>query len=123
MTALKVPDFTINNAKELAEFLAKAQDWREIQLLTTAYPQWKDEAWYSLGKKDQEKIKKLKKWSDHPIAKKFPLGSSVQRIDDTEEQWGQVVDYWSAYGVEYVTFQIGTDTDWCQANQLKRSYQ
>jgi len=119
MTALKAPEFEINNAQELAEFLAQSQSWREIESLTTDYAQWKQEAWYALSKGDQQRIKKLKKWSNHPVAKQFPLGSTVQRVDDTEEQQGKVMDYWSAYDVDYVTFQVGSDTDWCRADNLK----
>ncbi len=120
MTALEIPQFELHSPKELAEILMQTQNWKEIEALTSAYPQWKGDAWKLLPESEQERIKKQKKVSTYAVAKEFPLGCTVQRLDDTEEQVGEVTDYWCAYGVEYVTFLVGSDTDWCRGDYLKR---
>jgi hypothetical protein len=120
MSALALSDFELRSAADLAECLKQALKWTEIEALTSAYPQWKVEAWHLLLESDRDRIKLLERWKDHPVAHKFPLGCLVQRSNDTEGQRGKVVNYWIAYNIEYVTFRVGEDIDWCRAQCLKR---
>ena len=121
MSALPLADLELQTPQELAQCIASAQSWKEIEVLTTAYSDWKVAAWELLSEQDQAKVKCLKQWKDHPILQKFPLGSKVQRIDSHQQFVGTVMNYWNAYGVDYITFQVGPDTDWCRASALKRS--
>ncbi|MBP0020858.1 MAG: hypothetical protein J7647_25280 [Cyanobacteria bacterium SBLK] len=121
MSALPIPDFTLNTPQELASYLREAISWREIEALTGNYPHWKEEAWELLSDGDRDRIKLLKQWKDSAIVQKFPLGTPVQRLDDTENATGKVINYWHAYGIDYITFQVGKDTDWCRASNLKRA--
>ncbi|MBE9114672.1 hypothetical protein IQ249_02060 [Lusitaniella coriacea LEGE 07157] len=121
MNALLNPEFELNSAQELAEYLQSALTWGEIEALSGAYPQWKAEAWELLQPFDRDRVKLLKKWKDYPLAQNFPPYSIVQRLDEEEGMSGKVIDYWSAYGVEYVTFSVGEDIDWCRATHLQRA--
>jgi glutamine cyclotransferase len=120
MSALPVPDFTLNSPQELAAYLRESVSWREIEALTDNYAHWKEEAWELLSDGDRDRIKTLKRWKDSAIVQKFPIGTPVQRLDDTENLMGKVINYWQAHGVDYITFQVGQDTDWCRASNLKR---
>ncbi|OKH18356.1 hypothetical protein [[Limnothrix rosea] IAM M-220] len=122
MSTELVPDFQIDTAQQLAEYLSQAETWSEIERLTAAFAHLKVEAWQLLTEDKQQHILKLKKWKDSEIAQLFPLGSTVQRRDDPEKKQGVVTDYWTAYGVEYVTFTVNGFTDWCQGQSLKRIY-
>ncbi|MDY7014879.1 MAG: hypothetical protein SVX43_15000, partial [Cyanobacteriota bacterium] len=112
--------FELQSPAELAETLKQALKWTEIEALSAAYPHWKAEAWELLSGDDRDRIKLLKRWKNHPVAQKFPLGCCVQRFDNSEGKRGKVINYWSAYGIEYVTFRVGEDIDWCRAQYLKR---
>lgn len=120
MSALPLSDFELHSAEELAQYLQSASTWREIESLVDAYAHWKVDAWKLLSKSEQDRIQELKQWKDHDVAQKFPLGCKVQRLNDTQGCQGTVVNYWSAYGIDYVTFKVGPDTDWCRATNLKR---
>ncbi|MEL7037283.1 MAG: hypothetical protein AAFO04_16905 [Cyanobacteria bacterium J06592_8] len=120
MTALPLSHWELQNPQQLAELLTTAQTWKEIEALGAAYPQWKREAWESLSTEKQEYIKQLKKWKDYQAAQKFPLGCTVKRINSTQGLSGQVISYWSAYDIDYVTFKVGDDIDWCRATFLQR---
>ncbi len=122
MSTELVPDFQIDTAQQLAEYLSQAETWSEIERLTTAFAHLKVEAWQLLTEDKQQHILKLKKWKDSEVAQLFPIGSTVQRRDDPEKKQGTVTDYWSAYGVDYVTFTVNGFTDWCQGKHLKRIY-
>ena len=122
MSTELVPDFQIDTAQQLAEYLVQAQTWSEIERLTAAFEALKVEAWGLLSEEQQQHILKIKKWKDHEIAQNFPLGSTVQRRDDPEKKQGTVTDYWTAYGIDYVTFTVNGFTDWCQGKHLKRIY-
>lgn len=119
MTALPIPEFKLHDPQELAGYLRSAQTWKEIEALTADYPQWKAQAWELLSGGDRDRIKLLKQWADCPIAKQFPLGSIVQRLDDPESQSGEAIAYWHAYGIDYITFRVGDDIDWCRASHLQ----
>lgn len=119
MSAQPLLKFEVQTAAELAEYLRAATSWREVEALAQHYPHWKREAWKLLSEAEQERIKYLKHWQDHPVAQKFPPGSLVRRINSTTESVGKVMHYWSAYGVDYVTFQVGPDIDWCRASFLQ----
>ncbi len=120
MSALPLPQFEIHTASQLADYLQSAVSWREVEALTLNYPDWKAEAWEMLSEEDRERIKAFKKWANHPLAQKFPPYSIVQRLDDREGQTGKVINYWSAYGIDYITFSVDQDIDWCRASQLKK---
>ncbi|MDY6781224.1 MAG: hypothetical protein SW833_01485 [Cyanobacteriota bacterium] len=120
MSALALSAFELHSPTELAEALKQSLKWTQIEALTSTYPHWKAEAWDLLSGDDRDRIKLLKRWKDCPAAQKFPLGSSVQRHDNTQGQRGKVINYWSAYGIDYVTFRVGEDIDWCRAQYLKR---
>ncbi|MEA5500184.1 MAG: hypothetical protein WAN66_22345 [Limnoraphis robusta] len=120
MTALPLSRWELQNPQQLAELLTTAQTWKEIEALGKAYPDWKREAWELLSPEKREYIQQLKQWKDCPTAQKFPLGCTVERINSTQGLTGQVISYWSAYGVDYVMFRVGQDIDWCQAIFLKR---
>ena len=122
MSTEQVPDFQIETSAQLAEYLAQAETWSEVEKLTAAFPDFKVEAWGILKEDQQQHILKLKEWKDHEVAQLFPLGSTVQRRDDPEKKQGTVTDYWTAYGLDYVTFTVNGFTDWCQGNRLKRIY-
>ena len=113
--------FEIQTAAELAEYLRSAVSWGEIEALTRDFSHWKVEAWKLLSDGDKDRVLMLKRWKDHPVAKKFPPGCSVQRIKGTTGLVGTVLNYWSAYGIDYITFQVGPDVDWCRASFLKRA--
>lgn len=118
-TAL-IPEFTCHNASELAEFLQTVETWAVVERVTTDYAQWKVEAWNLLSADQQERLKTLQKWKDHPVAQQFPPGVVVQRRGDREGLTGEVVNYWQAYDINYVTFMVGPDVDWCCASLLER---
>lgn len=120
MSAVALSTFELHSPAELAECLKQALKWTEIEALTSTYSEWKVEAWKLLPESDRDRIKLLERWKDHPIAQKFPLGCIVQRLNDIEGQRGKVINYWSAYGFEYITFRVGEDIDWCRAQYLKR---
>ncbi|MCW6038778.1 hypothetical protein K4A83_21260 [Spirulina subsalsa FACHB-351] len=120
MSALPIPQFELQSPLELAQLLQSAKTWREVEALTTSYPHLKVAAWELLTEGDKERIKTLKQWQDFAIAQKFPIGCTVQRIDDAEHLTGEVVQYWRAYGVEYVTFKVGADYDWCRGSLLEK---
>lgn len=122
MSTEPIPDFQIETPQQLAEYLAQAETWSEVERLTTAFAAYKVEAWQLLSEPQQQHILKLKQWKDHPLAQKFPFGCTVQRRNDPEKKQGKVTHYWSAYGVDYVTFEVDGFTDWCQAQHLKRIY-
>ncbi|AFY40499.1 hypothetical protein Lepto7376_4391 [[Leptolyngbya] sp. PCC 7376] len=122
MSTELVPDFEIDTAQQLAEYLAQAETWSEIERLTEAFKALKVEAWGLLSEEQQQHILKIKQWKDHEIAQIFPLGSTVQRRDDPEKKQGVVTDYWTAYDIDYVTFTVNGFTDWCQGKHLKRIY-
>ena len=42
MSALPIPDFTLNTPEELASYLREAVSWREIEALTGNYAHWKE---------------------------------------------------------------------------------
>jgi hypothetical protein len=121
MSALPLSDLEPHSPEELAQYITSAQSWKEIELLTTAYSDWKVAAWGLLSEADQSRIKQLKRWANHPVAQKFPLGCGVERISSTQKQVGTVIEYWSAYGIDYITFKVGVDIDWCRASYLKRT--
>ncbi len=121
MSALPIPDLEPHNPQELAQYIASAQSWKEIEVLTTAYSEWKAAAWQLLSETEQARVKCLKQWKDNPIVQKFPLGCKVERMNSTQNLVGTVTHYWTAYGVDYITFQVGPDIDWCRANALKRT--
>ncbi len=120
MTALPIPDFELESPQALAALLAEAETWREVEGLTHQYSHWKVEAWQLLSEPQMERLKLLQQWQHSPMAQKFPPGATVQRLDDTEGLMGEVKTYWQAYGVDYVTFWVGPDVDWCRASNLKR---
>lgn len=120
MSALPIPDLEPHSPEELAQYIISAQSWKEIEVLTTAYSDWKVAAWGLLSEADRSRIKQLKQWAYHPVAQKFPLGCAVERVGSTQKQVGTVISYWSAYGIDYITFQVGVDIDWCRASYLKR---
>lgn len=120
MTAVLIPEFELQSAQELADLLTEAETWRAVERLTTAHEHLKIEAWKLLSESQQAYLKELQKWKDHPVAQQFPPGVKVQRIGDPEELVGEVSHYWEAYGVDYVTFMVGPDVDWCRASFLKR---
>ena len=122
MSTERVPDFQIETAAQLAEYLAQAETWSEVEKLTAAFSQYKVEAWSLLEEDQQKHILKLKEWKDLEVAQLFPLGCTVQRRDDPEKKQGEVTGYWTAYGVDYVTFIVNGFTDWCQGNRIKRIY-
>jgi hypothetical protein len=122
MSTELVPDFQIATPHQLAEYLAQAETWAEIEKLTTAFAPLKVEAWKILTEEQQQHILKLKQWKDHELAKQFPLGCTVQRRHDPEKKQGKVTDYWAAHGIDYVTFTVDGFTDWCQGKYLKRIY-
>jgi hypothetical protein len=119
MSALALSTFELHSPTQLAEALKQSPKWTQIEALTSTYAHWKAEAWELLSGEDRDRIKLLKRWKDHPVAQKFPLGCSVQRYDDSQAQRGKVINYWSAYGIDYVTFRVGEDIDWCRAQYLK----
>ncbi|NEO26529.1 MAG: hypothetical protein F6K03_06430 [Kamptonema sp. SIO4C4] len=120
MSALPIPDFQLNSPEDLAELLRDVQTWQEVEALTTAYAHWKVKAWELLSEEEKERLQTLKQWKDYAIAQKFPPGCTVQRLNDTQGLTGQVIKYWQAYGVDYITFQVGDDIDWCRASNLKK---
>lgn len=119
MSAQPLLKFEIQTAAELAEYLRSATTWREVEALTQNYAHWKLEAWKLLSEAEKERIKYLKHWQDHPVSQEFPPGCLVQRINSNKGLVGKVLNYWSAYGIDYVTFQVGQDIDWCRASFLK----
>ncbi|MGB3532309.1 MAG: hypothetical protein WBA13_02205 [Microcoleaceae cyanobacterium] len=121
MSALPLPDLEPHSPEELAQYIISAQSWKEIEVLTTAYSDLKVAAWGLLSEADQIRIKQLKQWKDNPVALKFPLGCGVERVSSNQKQVGTVINYWSAYGIDYITFQVGSDIDWCRASYLKRT--
>jgi len=120
MTALPIPEFELNHPQELADYLQSAKTWKEIEALTRDYSQWKAQAWELLSQNDRDRIKTLKQLADCPVAQQFPLGSIVQRRDDSENQCGEAIAYWRAYGIDYITFRVGDDIDWCRASNLQK---
>ncbi|MGB0561185.1 MAG: hypothetical protein ACPGVO_05210 [Spirulinaceae cyanobacterium] len=123
MTAVLLPSPQLQNPQDLADFLQQVETWRMVEKVTTDYAQWKVEAWNLLDAPQQERLITLRKWKDHPIAQQLPLGTPVRRIDDPDGLTGAVVDYWQAYGIDYVTFMVGSDVDWCRASFLERADQ
>lgn len=123
MTTVPIPDFQIESPQQLADYLAQAETWQEIEGLTHDYSQFKVEAWQLLTEDQRDHILKLKEWKDHEVAQKFPLGCLVQRRNDGEKKQGQVIDYLTIYGVDYVVFSVDGFTDWCRGTFLKRIYQ
>lgn len=120
MTALPLSPWELQNPEQLAELLSAAQTWKEIEALAKAYPDWKREAWELLSPEKREYIQQLKRWKDCPAAQKFPLGCTVERINSAQGLTGEVISYWSAYGIDYVTFRVEQDIDWCRATFLRR---
>ncbi|MDY7021712.1 MAG: hypothetical protein SWJ54_10175 [Cyanobacteriota bacterium] len=120
MTALPLSRWELQSPQQLADLLATAQTWKEIEALGAAYPQWKRKAWELLSPEKQDHIHQLKKWKDYPAAQKFPLGCTVERINSTQGLTGQVISYWSAYDIDYVTFKVGDDIDWCRVTFLQK---
>lgn len=122
MSTERIPDFQIETAAQLSEYLAQAKTWSEIEKLTTASPEFKVEAWGLLAEDQQKHILKLKEFASFDVAQTYPLGCTVQRRNDPEKQQGEVTGYWKAYGVEYVAFTVNGFADWCQGSRLKRIY-
>ncbi|MGB2926709.1 MAG: hypothetical protein WBB82_15520 [Limnothrix sp.] len=122
MSIAPIPDFQVDTPQQLAEYLAQSETWAEIEGLTSHFSHFKVEAWQLLTEAQQQYILKLKQWKDHELAQKFPLGCTVQRRNDSEKQQGIVTNYWTAHGVNYVTFDVDGFTDWCQSTALKRIY-
>lgn len=120
MSALPVPDFELHSPQALADLIATAETWREVEQLMAQYQDWKTETWQLLTEPQQDRLRLLQKWQDYPIAQKFPPGAIVQRLDDAHGLTGEVQTYWQAYGEDYVTFMVGPDVDWCRASNLKR---
>jgi hypothetical protein len=120
MSALPAPDFELHSPQELADLIATADTWREVEQLTAQYHEWKTAAWQLLTDAQQDRLRLLQKWQDYPVAQKFPPGAIVQRLDDAHDLTGEVKAYWQAYGEDYVTFMVGPDVDWCRASNLKR---
>lgn len=120
MTALPLSRIQLQNPQQLAEQLTAAQTWKEIEVLGQIPSDLKKAAWALLSPEKREYIQQLKQWKDCPIAQKFPPGCTVERINSTQGLTGQVLRYWSAYGIDYVTFQVGPDIDWCRAADLRR---
>lgn len=123
MSTVPLPEFQIQTPQQLADYLIQAQTWQEVENLTRAFTHFKAEAWSLLSKAQQNHIFNLKRWKDHAIAQKFPLGCTVQRRNDPEKKQGEVKDYWQAHGIDYVTFEVDGFTDWCRASALKRIYE
>lgn len=122
MSTAPVPDFQIETAAQLAEYLAQAATWSEIEKLTAAFSHLKIEAWGLLKEDQQQHILELKKFKDFEMARLYPLGCTVQRKNDPEKKQGEVTGYWQAYGVEYVAFSVNGFADWCQGSRIKRIY-
>lgn len=120
MTTAPHPVPVLESPEQLAECLTQAQTWAEIELLTQAYPDFKAIAWKQLSADQQGRILKLRDLKDKAIAQEFPLGCLVQRRADPEQKQGKVVDYWDAYGVDYVVFTVDGFTDWCPGSMLER---
>lgn len=120
MTAVLTPPIQLHDPQDLANFLEQVETWDVVESVTTAYTQWKVEAWNLLPEPQQERLKTLQKWKDNPIAQLFPPGVKVHRVDDPEQLVGEVTDYWQAYGIDYVTFIVDKDVDWCRASFLAR---
>ncbi|MBV5261675.1 hypothetical protein FLX56_25000 [Synechococcus moorigangaii CMS01] len=110
----------IESPKQLATYLAQAQTWSEIEILTQTYPDFKTAAWKQLSADQQSHILKLRDLKDKAIAQEFPLGCLVQRRQDPEQKQGTVIDHWAAYGVEYVVFSVDGFTDWCPGTMLEK---
>ena len=110
----------IESPEQLADYLNQATTWSEIEALTQAYPTLKAAAWKGLSPEQQNRILKLRDFKDKAIAQEFPLGCLVQRRQDPEQKQGTVVDYWEAYGVDYVVFSVDGFTDWCSGSMLER---
>ncbi|MEM8638390.1 MAG: hypothetical protein AAGG51_06240 [Cyanobacteria bacterium P01_G01_bin.54] len=123
MSAVLLPSPKLHSPQDLADFLQQVETWCMVEKVTTDYSQWKVDAWNLLPEPQQERLITLQKWKDHPVAEQFPLGVQVRRMDDPDGLAGEVVDYWQAYGVEYVTFMVGKDVDWCRASWLERADQ
>lgn len=122
MSTERVPDFQIETATQLRQYLAQAETWSEVEKLTTAFPHFKVEAWGLLEPDQQQHILKLKEFKDFSVAQLYPLGCTVQRRNDPEKQQGEVTGYWKAYDVEYVAFSVNGFADWCQGSRIKRIY-
>lgn len=120
MTVVLTPPIQLHNPQDLAHFLEEVETWNVVEDITATYEQWKVEAWNLLSESQQERLKTLQKWKDHPIAQILPPGAKVHRIDDPDQLVGEVTNYWQAYGVNYVTFMVGKDVDWCRASFLER---
>lgn len=123
MSAVLVPTIQLHNPQDLADFLQTVETWSVVEQVTSQYAQWKLEAWNLLSESQKDRLKTLQKWKDHPVAQQLPLGAKVRRITDPEGLTGEVVDYWQAYGVDYVMFMVGKDLDWCRAGFLERADQ
>lgn len=121
MSAVLVPPVQLDSPQELADFLQTVETWSLVEQVTTDYTQWKLEAWNLLSESQQERLKTLQKWKDHPVAQQLPLGVKVRRIGDPDGLTGEVVNYWQAYGIDYVTFMVDKDVDWCRASFLERA--
>ncbi|MEB3224890.1 MAG: hypothetical protein VKJ86_03705 [Synechococcus sp.] len=120
MTIAPQPIPAIESPEQLAAYLNQATTWSEIEALTQAYPDFKATAWKGLSPEQQNRILKLRDFKDKAIAQEFPLGCLVQRRQDPEQKQGKVVDYWEAYGVEYVVFTVDGFTDWCPGTMLEK---
>ena len=120
MAALPLSRWELETPQQLAELLTTAQTWKEVEALGQAYSHWKREAWELLSPEKREYIQLLKQWKDCPTAQKFPPGCTVERVNSTQGLTGQVINYWSAYGIDYVTFRVGPDIDWCRVSYLRR---
>ncbi|NJL02821.1 MAG: hypothetical protein HC910_20480 [Spirulinaceae cyanobacterium SM2_1_0] len=119
MTALLVTERELHSPQELASRLQALNRWHEVETLTRTYADWKLQAWELLCPAERDRLKNLKRWHGHPLAERFPLGSIVQRHDADASCSGVVAGYWHAYGIDYVTFKVGSDTDWCRAEHLQ----
>ncbi len=119
MTATLVAERSLQNPAELAARLQTLHRWSEVEALIALYADWKVQAWELLPATERDRLKDLKRWHGHPIAERFPLGALVQRRATTEDSSGVVLGYWHAYGIDYVTFRVGSDVDWCRAEHLQ----
>ncbi len=119
MTAVLVADPELQSPEALAQRLQSTSRWSEVEALTRTYAHWKVQAWELLPEAERDRLKHLKRWHGHLVAERFPIGALVQRCDTTDGSSGVVSGYWHAYGVNYVTFKVGSDVDWCRAENLQ----
>jgi len=119
MTATLIAERELQSPAELAARLQTLSRWSEVEAAIAAYPDWKLPAWELLPATERNRLKDLKRWHGHPIAERFPIGALVQRRITPEGCTGVVQGYWHAYGIDYVTFKVGSDTDWCRADSLQ----